>query len=68
MSRNQSTIEKDVLVSLGFKGYDYLPNSMQIFSDGEVECSAYAGHNIFLAEEDVETLKSQDEFWAGFFE
>ena len=68
MSRNISTIEKDTLVSLGFKGYDYLPNSMQIFSDGEVECSSYAGHNIFISEEDIETLKSQDEFWVGFFD
>ena len=68
MSRNICVIEKDVLTMLGFKGYDYLPSSMQIFSNGEVECSAYAGHNIFLSEEDIETLKSQDEFWVGFFD
>ncbi len=68
MSRNICVIEKDTLVSLGFKGYDHLPNSMQIFSDGEVECSAYAGHNINLSEEDIEELKAQDEFWAGFFD
>ena len=68
MSRNQSTIEKDTLTLLGFKGYDHLPSSMQIFSDGEIECSAYAGHNIFLSPEDIEALKSQDEFWVGFFD
>lgn len=68
MSRNISTIEKDVLVKLGFKGYDMLPNSMQIFSNGEIECSAYAGHNIFLSLEDIEVLKDQDEFWVGFFD
>jgi hypothetical protein len=68
MSRNQSTIEKDVLIGLGFKGYDMLHNSMQIFSDGEIECSAYAGHNINLSEEDIDKLKMQDEFWIGFFE
>ena len=68
MSRNICVIEKDVLIGLGFKGYDHLPNSMQIFSDGEVECSAYAGHNINLSQEDIEALKSQDEFWVGFFD
>ncbi len=68
MSRNQSVIEKDVLIGLGFKGYNHLPNSMQIFSDGEVECSTYAGHNIYLSTEDIEALKSQDEFWVGFFD
>ena len=68
MSRNQSTIEKDVLTMLGFKGYDYLPNSMQIFSDGEIVAKEFCGHNINLSQEDIEALKSQDEFWAGFFE
>ena len=68
MARNQSVIEKEVLVYLGFKGYDHLPNSMQIFSDGEVVAKEFCGHNINLSEEDIEALKSQDEFWVGFFD